>query len=140
MASRPVTAPAAQLSPAVRRRRLRGPTLLLIAAGVVVALVIPTVVVPTFFSPPAPPEFTDDLALPDFALTDHTDAAFTRAGLTGHVTIVNFIFTRCDTVCPVTTMKMRTVMDRTNDLPDIKLVSISVDPTHDTGPVLAATA
>ncbi|MBK9032467.1 MAG: SCO family protein [Myxococcales bacterium] len=128
-------------TPAVpARSRLRGRTLLLLAAGVVILLIVPTVVVPTVFFPPSPPKFSDDLALPEFALTDHTGAPFTLAGLTGHVTIVNFIFTRCDTVCPVTTMKMRTVMDRTGDEPDIKLVSITVDPVHDTVPVLAAYA
>lgn len=129
---------ASQPPPAViPRRGVRGRTLLLLAAGLVLLLVIPTVLVPTVLMPPKPPQFTDDVALPDFDLTDHTGAPFTRAGLTSHVSIVNFIFTRCDTVCPVTTMKMRTVMDRTGDQPDIKLVSITVDPEHDSVPVLA---
>ncbi|MBK7070938.1 MAG: SCO family protein [Myxococcales bacterium] len=129
---------ASQPPPAVvPRRGLRGRTLLLIAAGLVVLLIVPTVLVPTVLFPPKPPKFTDDRALPDFDLTDHTGAAFTRTGLTGHVTIVNFIFTRCDNICPVTTMKMRTVMDRTGDQPDIKLVSFTVDPEHDSVPVLA---
>lgn len=127
-------------SPAVPRARLRGRTLLLAVVGVVVVLMIPTVVVPTVFFPPKPPSFTDDVALPDFALTDHTGAAFTPRELVGRVTIVNFIFTRCDTVCPVTTMKMRTVMDRTGDERAIHLVSVSVDPDHDTVPVLATYA
>ena len=137
MASQPPPATAVQLTPTLRARGVRGRTLLLIAAGLVVLLIVPTVVVPTVFFPPKPPAFTDDFALPDFDLTDHTGAPFTRTGLSGHVSIVNFIFTRCDTVCPVTTMKMRTVMDRTGDQPDIKLVSITVDPDHDSVPVLA---
>ncbi|MBL8619695.1 MAG: SCO family protein [Myxococcales bacterium] len=129
---------ASQPPPAVvPRRGLRGRTLLLISAGLVVLLIVPTVLVPTVLFPPKPPAFTDDRPLPDFDLIDHTGAAFTRAGLTGHVTIVNFIFTRCDNICPVTTMKMRTVMDRTGDQPDIKLVSFTIDPEHDTVPVLA---
>lgn len=128
-------------SPAVPGRpRLRGRHLLLIMVGVVVLLIIPTVVVPTVFFPPKAPTFPEDHAIPDFAFTDHTGARFTRAELLGHVSIVNFIFTRCDTVCPVTTMKMRTVADRTGDEPSIKLVSISVDPTFDTPAVLAAYA
>lgn len=137
MASQPPAAVAAQLPPTLRARGVRGRTLLLVAAGLVVLLIVPTVLVPTVLFPPKPPAFTDDLALPEFELTDHTGAAFTRAGLSGHVSIVNFIFTRCDTVCPVTTMKMRTVMDRTGDQPDIKLVSFTVDPEHDSVPVLA---
>lgn len=137
MASQPPPATAVQLPPTLRARGVRGRTLLLVAAGLVVLLIVPTVLVPTVFYPPKPPTFTDDFALPDFDLTDHTGAPFTRTGLSGHVSIVNFIFTRCDTVCPVTTMKMRTVMDRTGDQPDIKLVSITVDPDHDSVPVLA---
>ena len=58
----------------------------------------------------------------------------------GQVTIVNFIFTRCDTVCPVTSAKMHTVQERTADEPRIKLVSISVDPAHDTVLALKAFA
>ncbi|MEZ4402520.1 MAG: SCO family protein [Kofleriaceae bacterium] len=128
-------------SPAVPgRARLRGRHLLLIMVGVVVLLIIPTVVVPTVFFPPKAPTFPEDQPIPDFAFIDHTGATFTRAELLGHVSIVNFIFTRCDTVCPVTTMKMRTVADRTGDEPSIKLVSISVDPAFDTPAVLAAYA
>ncbi len=137
MASQPPPAQAVRLSPALQRKGLRGRTLLLIAAGLVVLLIVPTVLVPTVLFPPKPPSFAEDIALPEVALTDHTGAAFTRRGFTDHVTIVNFIFTRCDNICPVTTMKMRTVMDRTGDLPDIKLVSITVDPAHDSVPVLA---
>ncbi len=127
-------------TPAAPRRQLRGRTLLLVIVGVVALLMIPTVVVPTVFFPPKPPQFTDDVALPDFALIDHTGEAFTPRELAGRVTIMNFIFTRCDTVCPVTTMKMRTVMDRTGDERAIHLVSVSVDPEHDTVPVLATYA
>jgi protein SCO1/2 len=123
-----------------RPRRLRGPLLLLGLVVVIAAVVIPTVVVPTLLFPPATPRLDDHGALPPFRLVDHTGADLTNDSLRGHVTIVNFIFTRCDTVCPVTTAKMHTVQDRTNDEPAIKLLSISVDPAHDTVPVLAAFA
>ena len=111
---------------------------LLVAA--IVVLVGATVLVPTVLFPPATPQLDDHGALPPFALVDHTGASVTRDALVGHVTIVNFIFTRCDTVCPVTSMKMRTVQDRTGDEAAIKLLSVSVDPGHDTVPVLAAYA
>ncbi len=116
--------------------------MLFVALVVVILLIIvPTVVVPTVLFPPARPKLDDRGRLPEFALTDHTGATMTRASLEGRVTIVNFIFTRCDTVCPVTSMKMRTVQDKTNDAGgDIKLVSISVDPAHDTVDRLAAYA
>jgi protein SCO1/2 len=128
-------------TPAVPRSgRIRGRTLLLVLAACVIVLVGVTVFVPTVIFPPPTPKLDDHGALPPFALTDHTGATLTRESLLGHVTIVNFIFTRCDTVCPITSMKMRTVQDRTGDVPSIKLLSISVDPDHDTVAALAAYA
>ncbi len=123
--------------PASSPRRLRGRTVFLAIVGVIVVLVVPTVVFPTILFPPDPPAFSDDAPLPAFALTDHTGRAFTQAELAGHVTIVNFIFTRCDSVCPRSSMKMHGVQERTDDEPSIKLISITIDPEHDTVPVLA---
>ena len=121
--------------------RIRGPTLFLALVGVIIAIIVPTVFLPTVLFPPEEPKLEDRGSLPPFTLTDHTGAQLTRANLEGHVTIVNFIFTRCDTICPVTTMKMRSVQEKTNDLPDhIKLLSISVDPAHDTVEALDAYA
>ncbi len=121
-------------------RRIRGPWLFVALIALILAIVVPTVFLPTVLFPPETPKLDDHGALPDFAFEDHTGARLTRGSLEGHVTIVNFIFTRCDTVCPVTSMKMRSVQERTNDVPDIKLLSISVDPEHDTVPALAAYA
>ena len=121
--------------------RIRGPTLFLALVGVIIAIIVPTVFLPTVLFPPEEPRLDDRGVVPAFTLTDHTGAQLTRANLEGHVTIVNFIFTRCDSICPVTTMKMRTVQEKTNDLPDaIKLLSISVDPKNDTVEALDAYA
>lgn len=119
---------------------MRGRLLLLGLALLIIAVVIPTVVLPTVIFPPAKPKLDDLGELPPFHLTDHTGAALTNDSLRGHVTVVNFIFTRCDTVCPITSAKMRTIQDRTNDEPSIKLLSITVDPAHDDVPALAAYA
>lgn len=123
-----------------RPRRVRGPILFIGLVLVIIAVVVPTVVLPTTIFAPKKPQLDDYGTVPRFALVDHTGAALTDDSLRGHVTIVNFIFTRCDTVCPVTSAKMRTVQDRTGDAPGIKLLSISVDPAHDTVEALAAYA
>lgn len=124
-----------------RPRRIRGPRLFLALIGVVILIIVPTVVVPTVLFPPAVPRLDDHGRIPDFRFTDHTGATMTRDSLAGRVTIVNFIFTRCDTVCPVTSMKMRTVQEKTDDLGGaIKLVSFTVDPGYDTVERLAAYA
>jgi protein SCO1/2 len=55
----------------------------------------------------------------------------------GTVWIADFIFTRCPDVCPILTSRMRE-LQRTleGSQPAIGLVSISVDPVHDTPEVL----
>jgi protein SCO1 len=75
-------------------------------------------------------------AVPDFAFTDQTGTKVTAADLRGRVHIASFIFTRCPTVCPTTTLKMQRLGERLRDASGVHLVSISVDPEHDTPPVL----
>ena len=73
-----------------------------------------------------------------FSLVDQTGQPFTDAALRGKVSIVSFVFTRCDTICPVISMKMARIQEKTFDLSrDIKLVSFSVDPEYDTPARLA---
>jgi len=74
-----------------------------------------------------------------FELRDHTGTRFDRASLNGQVTIAGFVFTRCQTVCPLITLRMRKLQEQTRGTP-VKLVSFSVDPQHDTPEVLAAYA
>ncbi len=76
---------------------------------------------------------------PDFSLTNQDGETVTRTSLEGAVTVVNFIFTRCPSVCPTLTRQMASVQQQ---LPDtvrttpIEFVSISVDPQNDTPAVL----
>jgi protein SCO1/2 len=86
----------------------------------------------------ADPELPDLGDVGAFALTDERGAPFTDATLHGQVTIVSFVFTRCDTICPVTTMKMARLQEKTFDArARIKLASFSVDPAYDTPARLA---
>ncbi len=73
--------------------------------------------------------------VPEFSFVDQSGAAFGKTELLGRVSIANFIFTRCPTVCPVFTNKMQQVAKRTSD--DIQLLSFSVDPEYDTPERLA---
>ncbi len=57
----------------------------------------------------------------------------------GHVWIADFIFTRYVTMCPITTAKM-SVLRRSIRSADIRFVSFSIDPEHDTPAVLGAYA
>jgi hypothetical protein len=51
------------------------------------------------------PKLPDLGAVPAFSLIDQDGKPFTEEALRGHPTVINFIFTRCDTICPVIAMK-----------------------------------
>lgn len=75
--------------------------------------------------------------VPPFVLTDQEGKEFSSERLKGKVFVVDFFFTRCGSICPKMSSQMIRVQDIfTNNL-DVQLVSISVDPTHDTPQELA---
>jgi protein SCO1/2 len=81
--------------------------------------------------------------VPDFTLTDQRNQPFGSAELRGKIWIANFIFTRCSGPCPVMTHRTSLLQRELANWPqwrDIRLVSFSVDPTHDTPDVLAGFA
>ena len=129
-------------TPAVPPKRRSGRSVLLVALAVLLLAVLPGVVIPTLFCRPPPPPLDDLGTLPAFSLVDHTGAAITEAELRGHPSIVNFIFTRCDSVCPAVSFRMQTIQTQTSDRRGvgIKLLSFTIDPTNDTPAVLAAYA
>jgi len=90
-------------------------------------------------APPArkPPDVLGDV--PKFTLTDQQGNTVTRADMRGHVWIADFMFTRCNGICPVLVRSMRAVRDATQNKPyydNLRLVSFTVNPAHDTPDVL----
>jgi len=74
---------------------------------------------------------------PAFQLTTQTGAVFDSKSLEGQIWVADFIYTTCPGPCPMMTRQMRQIQDRTaQEMHDVKLVSFTVDPTHDTPPVL----
>lgn len=72
-----------------------------------------------------------------FSLTDQTGAPFGSAELRGKTWIAAFFFTRCPTVCPKITKRMKDLQDTAKaKRVDVRFVSISVDPENDTPAVL----
>lgn len=72
-----------------------------------------------------------------FNLIDENGAAFTGDSLKGKISIVNFVFRSCKSICPFLMSKTRGVAtDLLNYYDQIQLVSITVDPTNDTPAVL----
>src|SRR5580698_1858510 len=71
-----------------------------------------------------------------FHLTSQSGQDFDSATLDGHVWVADFIFTNCEGPCPRMSAYMRALQKATTDLPDLKMVSFTVDPARDTPPVL----
>lgn len=79
-------------------------------------------------------------AAPTFILTERSGQPLDATTLKGHPWIANFIFTRCAGPCPLMSSKMARLQRETLDIPDLKLLSISVDPLADTPEALRAYA
>lgn len=69
--------------------------------------------------------------IPDFALTNQDGEPVTAEIFDGRVTVLDFMFTNCPLVCPGLTAMMASVSGQL-DGTGVRLVSISVDPAHDT--------
>ena len=79
-------------------------------------------------------------AVPEFSLTDQNGQTFTKADLRGKIWIADFIFTRCKGPCPLMTARMLEMQKALVKTPEVKLVSVTVDPEYDTPEVLKAYA
>lgn len=73
--------------------------------------------------------------LPEFSLTDQNGRTVTKKDLLGKQWVASFLFTRCTKECPMVRGQLRTLKDATADS-DVRIVTISVDPKHDTPAVL----
>jgi protein SCO1/2/putative membrane protein len=72
---------------------------------------------------------------PAFSLTDQNGKTVTNEDLKGKTWLVDFIFTRCPGPCPIMTSKM-VGLSKIVTSPDVRFVSITVDPAYDTPAVL----
>ncbi|MCH2592832.1 MAG: FG-GAP-like repeat-containing protein [Pedosphaera sp.] len=78
--------------------------------------------------------------LPEFELTDQAVETFGSRQLRGKAWIANFIFTRCTATCPAQTAKISEFQGQLQDSPlwdEVRFVSFTVDPEHDTPQVLS---
>jgi len=75
-------------------------------------------------------------AVPDFALIERSGQPVTRADMLGKVWIASVIFTRCVDECPLVSSHMARLQEALAAEPDVRLVSITVDPAYDTPDVL----
>lgn len=89
---------------------------------------------------PAPSRAGHDLSdnpflLGDFQLTERSGQTISEADLAGRAWVASFVFTHCPLSCPRITGVMKGLQAKLADT-SVQLVSISVDPEHDTPAVL----
>ncbi len=71
------------------------------------------------------------LPLPDFALTERSGRTIQKSDLLGKVWVACFVFTRCNGPCPSVSSTIARLQHELRDLPDFRLVTITVDPDRD---------
>jgi len=76
--------------------------------------------------------------VPEFTMTEAGGQTFHSSELNGKVWVADFIYTNCPAECPLMSSKMKKFSEQVN--PDVRLVSISVDPARDTPAALKAFA
>lgn len=74
--------------------------------------------------------------VPDFALVERRGQPVRRTDLLGTVWVANFIYTRCTETCPLQTAELARLQPEFSQ-GYLRLVSITVDPAHDTPAALA---
>ena len=76
-------------------------------------------------------------SVPQFSFIERDGRRVTLSDLKGKVWIVNFIYTNCPDTCPIQSAQMRQIQEDFQHEKDLRLVSITVDPTRDTPEVLS---
>jgi protein SCO1/2 len=75
--------------------------------------------------------------VPPFALTERSGRPVSRDDLHGLVWVVDFIYTECTETCPTQSLQLARLQREFQDATALRLVSITVDPEHDTPEILA---
>jgi len=78
--------------------------------------------------------------LPDFKLTDQNGNAVTLSTFEKKIFIAGFFYTRCPSVCKVMNTYVSQLANTYAKNKAVEFVSITVDPMHDTAPVLKSYA
>lgn len=67
-----------------------------------------------------------------FQFVDQDSAIISNDTFKGKIYVADFFFTSCRTICPIMKTQMLRVYEATKDLPDVLLLSHSIDPEYDT--------
>lgn len=75
--------------------------------------------------------------IPDFILMDQNRQIRGKNEMSDKITIVDFFFTSCPSICPVMSTELERVDDAFRNDAEVQIYSISIDPEYDTPEVLS---
>lgn len=74
--------------------------------------------------------------IPDFSFINEDGEVVTEKDFKNKVYVADFFFVTCPTICPVMKKNMLTVYNEYKENPEVKILSHTIDPEHDTPEVL----
>ncbi len=74
--------------------------------------------------------------IPKFKFVNQYGDSISNKSLDGDIYVADFFFTTCPSICPVMQRNMLKVYDAFKSLGDFKIISHTIDPKHDSVPVL----
>jgi protein SCO1/2 len=75
-------------------------------------------------------------SIADFAFVNQVGDTIQKEDMVGKIYVADFFFTTCPTICPVMKKEMLRVYEQFKGEPNFRILSHSIDPTHDTQAVL----
>lgn len=80
--------------------------------------------------------YGENKKVPDFQFVNQDGDSISNKDYLGKIYIVEFFFTTCPSICPIMNQNLVSVEKELGDYKDFGIVSISIDPMHDTPGVL----
>jgi len=74
--------------------------------------------------------------IPAFKFVNQYGDSVGSKNLKGDIYVADFFFTTCPSICPIMQRNMLAVYKAYKDTADVKIISYTIDPKHDTPPVL----
>jgi protein SCO1 len=75
-------------------------------------------------------------SIADFAFVNQVGDTIRKEDIVGKIYVADFFFTTCPTICPVMKKEMLRVYEQFKGDPNFRILSHSIDPSHDTQAVL----
>src|SRR4051812_39766542 len=78
--------------------------------------------------------------IPDFKTVNQYGDSIKSVNLDDNIYVADFFFTTCPSICPVMHRNMLQVYEAFKDMPDLKIISYTIDPKHDSVTILKSYA